>query len=489
MGMARHKSSQDGGSAATLSSAVRAAFRAPEPMDLYLSAVRAHELLTREQELELAAELEQARRERSEVLAGWPQAVQDLLDRARDTTNLGELVRISKEDEQGLARTSERMRRLVMSYGRACDAAELGQFARAFAQVPWSDRCIRPYYAELCYRARQLEQITTELRQLCTVNAGMPLEYYEDHAPPDLLDFEWLDLAATKGVLSKVALGRIRAALEVLQSRARIVLRNVGLSGGELCELYGRMKAVERSVRALRDRMVVSNLRLVISIARRYVNRGVDMADLVQEGNIGLLRAVDGFDYRLGYKFSTYATWWIRQAVSRSLAERSRTIRLPVHVHEALVKLNRTTDRLVHRLGREPTIEELEQATGLSEERVRQLFELVVEPLSLESPLAEDSDASLGQRVVDENALLPDEEAEQVRLKSALLGALSMLEPREAQVLRMRFGLDMNREHTLEEVGRQLGVTRERVRQLEVRALTKLRHPSRAAWLRTFIEP
>jgi RNA polymerase primary sigma factor len=249
------------------------------------------------------------------------------------------------------------------------------------------------------------------------------------------------------------------------------------------------MKAVERSVRALRDRMVVSNLRLVISIARRYVNRGVDMADLVQEGNIGLLRAVDGFDYRLGYKFSTYATWWIRQAVSRSLAERSRTIRLPVHVHEALVKLNRTTDRLVHRLGREPTIEELEQATGLSEERVRQLFELVVEPLSLESPLAEDSDASLGQRVVDENALLPDEEAEQVRLKSALLGALSMLEPREAQVLRMRFGLDMNREHTLEEVGRQLGVTRERVRQLEVRALTKLRHPSRAAWLRTFIDP
>lgn len=485
--MARGNRSQEGDDS-PMPAGVVAASVSSDPLDLYLAEVRDHPLLTREEERELAAGLDLARRERAEALAAWPRAVEDLLERANPEGALGELLRISKEDVQGIARSSERLQRLGRSYRRARDPAERGELARAFAQVPWSDRCIRPYYNELRYRARQLEQAQTELRQLCTVNAGMPLEYFEAHAPADAATSGWLDRAVRSRVVSRVALERVRGALAALEKRVETVLSSVDLSASALAELYERLDAAERRVRALRDRMVVSNLRLVLAIARRYVNRGLDMADLVQEGNIGLLRAVDGFDHRLGYKFSTYATWWIRQAVSRSLADSSRTIRLPVHVHEALVKLNRTADLLVHRLGRKPTIEELEQATGLPQERVRQLYDLVGEPVSLEANLGEDSDATLKQRVVDENAALPDEEAEQLRLKSALLGALSMLEPREAQVLKMRFGLDMNREHTLEEVGRQLGVTRERVRQLEARALEKLRHPSRAAWLHTFIE-
>lgn len=488
LGVRRERDSQDGitgrGRTGTLLASV-----SPEPMDLYLDEVRRHPLLTRGQEVELAAELDEARRDRSQALAAWPRAVEDLLERAADTGTMGELVRISSDDESAFARVSERIRRLAMSHKQVGSSVELIQFARAFSQVPWSDRCVRPYCAELRYRARQLEQAATELRQICTVGGGMPLEYFEAHAPAELEELQWLELAVAQKALSRAALAQMRGLLDTVRSRAAAVLRSVGLTGRALGELHARVEGAEQRVRGLRQQMVVSNLRLVLSIAKRYNQRGVDLADLVQEGNIGLMRAVDGFDHRLGYKFSTYATWWIRQAVSRCVAESSRTIRLPVHVHEALVKLNRTADRLVHRLGRQPTVEELEAATGLPEERVRRLYDLVGEPLSLEAPLVDDGDVDLRQRVADENAVLPDEEAEQLRLKSALVGALSMLEPREAQVLRMRFGLDMNREHTLEEVGRQLGVTRERVRQIEAAALAKLRHPSRATWLRTFLDP
>ena len=248
------------------------------------------------------------------------------------------------------------------------------------------------------------------------------------------------------------------------------------------------MSIGEAKARRAKKDMIEANLRLVISIAKKYTNRGLQFLDLIQEGNIGLMKAVDKFEYRRGYKFSTYATWWIRQAITRSIADQARTIRIPVHMIETINKLNRLTRQIIQETGIEPTIEELSEHMQLSEEKVQKVLKIAKEPISMNTPIGDDEDSHLGDFIVDANAVLPLDAATHGNLTESVKGVLESLTPREAKVLRMRFGIDMNTDHTLEEVGKQFDVTRERIRQIEAKALRKLRHPTRATKLNTFAE-
>jgi RNA polymerase primary sigma factor len=277
-------------------------------------------------------------------------------------------------------------------------------------------------------------------------------------------------------------------AIERIRSEIAEIAASTGMSLAEFRRIVNQVQKGEREARIAKKEMVEANLRLVISIAKKYTNRGLQFLDLIQEGNIGLMKAVDKFEYRRGYKFSTYATWWIRQAITRSIADQARTIRIPVHMIETINKLVRTSRQILHEIGREPTPEELAERLSMPLEKVRKVMKIAKEPISLETPIGDEEDSHLGDFIEDKNAVIPVDAAIQANLKETVTRVLASLTPREERVLRMRFGIGMNTDHTLEEVGQQFSVTRERIRQIEAKALRKLKHPSRSRKMRSFLD-
>jgi RNA polymerase primary sigma factor len=323
---------------------------------------------------------------------------------------------------------------------------------------------------------------------ICVKQSKMPRKVFIDTFKSNESDLEWIDGHIAKGESYSEELAVNKDEVLRHQKRLRTIERTSHLTVFEIKEINRKMSIGEAKARRAKKEMIEANLRLVISIAKKYTNRGLQFLDLIQEGNIGLMKAVDKFEYRRGYKFSTYATWWIRQAITRSIADQARTIRIPVHMIETINKLNRISRQMLQELGREPQPDELAERMELPEDKVRKVLKISKEPISMATPIGDDEDSNLGDFIEDTNVALPSDTATNAGLSESTRDILSSLTPREAKVLRMRFGIDMNTDHTLEEVGKQFDVTRERIRQIEAKALRKLRHPSRSEQLRSFID-
>ena len=332
---------------------------------------------------------------------------------------------------------------------------------------------------------RQQERIVS---QICSRRAQMPREVFLAEFPGNEANVDWADELIARDAPYSKAIKRHATDLRRAQRKLGNVAQEATISLTEIKEINRRISIGEARARRAKKEMVEANLRLVISIAKKYTNRGLQFLDLIQEGNIGLMKAVDKFEYRRGYKFSTYATWWIRQAITRSIADQARTIRIPVHMIETINKLNRISRQMLQEMGREPTPEELGERMEMPEDKIRKVLKIAKEPISMETPIGDDEDSNLGDFIEDTTMDSPIDSATGEGLREATRDVLAGLTAREAKVLRMRFGIEMNTDHTLEEVGKQFDVTRERIRQIEAKALRKLRHPVRSDHLRSFIE-
>lgn len=365
--------------------------------------------------------------------------------------------------------------------------AAFQELATVFATFKFVPRLFEALVGRMRNMLEKVRQHEKGIMALCVQKGKMPRQQFVTSFPGNEIDTKWIDRHIESGKNFSENLKKIKDEVISHQHQLHAIEINAARSIVAIKELHRNMSIGEAKARRAKKEMVEANLRLVISIAKKYTNRGLQFLDLIQEGNIGLMKAVDKFEYRRGYKFSTYATWWIRQAITRSIADQARTIRIPVHMIETINKLNRVARQMLQEMGREPTPEELGKRMAMPEDKIRKVLKIAKEPISMETPIGDDEDSHLGDFIEDTVISSPAESATTAGLREATRRILSTLTAREAKVLRMRFGIDMNTDHTLEEVGKQFDVTRERIRQIEAKALRKLRQPSRADDLRSFL--
>jgi len=510
--------------------------RTTDPVRMYMREMGTVELLSREGEIIIAKRIEEGIREVMSALSSFPSSVEIILEAYnRVTEEEGRLSDIfsgyidpdgpdpvvpapivqpvaaadktdddddEDEKERGPDPEEAKLRfnkiqnclddyyAAVEKHGVNSLQAEKAQIelSLVFSPVKLSPR----FYERLVSRVRDyIGRIRTQERnimRICTQRCKIPRKEFIKSFPGNETNQDWFQELIDAKTDYSTALASHLPDLHRAQRRLKQIQQETGIALAELKEINRRMSIGEARARRAKKEMVEANLRLVISIAKKYTNRGLQFLDLIQEGNIGLMKAVDKFEYRRGYKFSTYATWWIRQAITRSIADQARTIRIPVHMIETINKLNRISRQMLQEMGREPTPEELSERMEIPEDKIRKVLKIAKEPISMETPIGDDEDSSLGDFIEDVNHSSPVDSATGEGLCEATKEVLAGLTAREAKVLRMRFGINMNTDHTLEEVGKQFDVTRERIRQIEAKALRKLRHPSRSDHLRSFLD-
>ena len=515
--------------------------RTTDPVRMYMREMGTVELLTRQGEIELAKRIEDGIRQSIEAIASCPATMTEVLrmmemvekDQMRLTDLVvdfidpnapdappPEVVRIEVvedkgddvEDETDAAATAEedtgpdreealarfaRIRKLQGSLAKALEKKGFGSPEANKVQAKLAEE-----FLEIKFVAKQINRLVDQVRTLvdqareqekvimdiCVGKARLPRKSFIKSFPGNESNSRWIKKIQKSGECSAEVVERHLEALTSAQGKLAMLQERVGMPVTELKEVNRRMSIGEAKARRAKKEMVEANLRLVISIAKKYTNRGLQFLDLIQEGNIGLMKAVDKFEYRRGYKFSTYATWWIRQAITRSIADQARTIRIPVHMIETINKMNRISRQILQETGLEPDPATLAEKMEMPEDKIRKILKISKEPISMETPIGDDDDSHLGDFIEDQSTIAPNDAAVFASLRGVTKDVLDTLTPREAKVLRMRFGIEMNTDHTLEEVGKQFDVTRERIRQIEAKALRKLRHPSRSERLRSFLD-